>query len=837
MKETEIRALFDRLEREKSTLGMMMGMVHSKQQRNLGLNIQELKALNWLPTAKEACLRALFETDPSQDRENIIDTRGEISEGTCEWITTTEEYKTWEQTSPYLLWISAPPGSGKTYIATYLSRLLERPSNDGSDTKSIFFFCDNKEKSRNSATSILRGLMYQLIQHKEDLLKLLLPHWKIQHEALFSVNSLNALWKLFQAMVTTLGSTIVFCIIDALDECEETSLQKLLRKFEALGKRSEDAATNLRFIVTSRRYPRQIEESLSSFLQLRLDRKAAAKEDVERYLSERVLELARKKQIVHSGLHHQIEEIFRQRSEQSFLWVSFVAQELETKLVGQVEVSLGQLPQGLNAIYERILSQIDSKKTNVISDMLGWITLAERPLSVLELCDALSSSPVNSDPISDDGDEHVHKSTNLRRTLSGEGGLGTRTQDGQREPDDEPQRPKNHYWNLRVTFIHKSAKDYLLNLPKADSLGVKIQDPRQLHETIFHTLIGSICKNLLDGDWNNLSEFHHSSKDAIVLYALYFWDFHLEKLEDIAGAIQRHPHFFKKSVVRAKWAKLLSRNLREKPNDPIPLLHLACNLGMYRFAACLLERKKVRIQLGLNRDLHQKWGETERTPLHWACSQGHADISTLLLDFGADPSVSDKTGMSALDQALIRGDLDVFRSIEETKRGRKLLRQARNSTLPMGLLHYAAVGGSEEACRTLIEKHGFDLESVSFRRTPLASAIAWGNLDLARFLVSDLNAKTSDGYRLLCAATDARNREEVDDSNRAMDFIISELKVDVNSVNELGENIVHDIFRANDWREICLILEMAIDLGANPGHGDNNGWNPHYQQELHLHRD
>lgn len=40
----------------------------------------------------QACLRALFLTDPKNDREKLVHTKGSRVDGTCEWIKTNALY-------------------------------------------------------------------------------------------------------------------------------------------------------------------------------------------------------------------------------------------------------------------------------------------------------------------------------------------------------------------------------------------------------------------------------------------------------------------------------------------------------------------------------------------------------------------------------------------------------------------------------------------------------------------------------------------------------------------------------------------------------------------------
>jgi nucleoside phosphorylase len=64
--------------------------------------------------------KALFVTDSAQDREDILEAKGQICEGTCQWVLSTDEFEIWEHHSPHLLWISAPPGVARpSYLSIF----------------------------------------------------------------------------------------------------------------------------------------------------------------------------------------------------------------------------------------------------------------------------------------------------------------------------------------------------------------------------------------------------------------------------------------------------------------------------------------------------------------------------------------------------------------------------------------------------------------------------------------------------------------------------------------------------------------------------------------------
>ncbi|KLP09509.1 Uncharacterized protein Y057_7533 [Fusarium fujikuroi] len=288
--------------------------------------VQQTKASEPVSPQADECLRAMFVTDSSLDREGIFDAKGDICDGTCEWIISTDEFKTWEKDPPHLLWISAAPGMGKTFMSIYLSKHFEAIS-EGSGTATIFFFCDNKVDTRNTAVSILRGLMHQLISHEPDLVNTIIPQWKQQSNQLFQEKSFGALWKLFEDAIAQSKFRTIYCVIDALDECEASSLSLLLRKFERLSRRRLDSSSKMKLICLSRRYPENIPEAFSLFIKLELDTMIAKEEDINRFISVQVQELAQKKQLSRK-MRSMLQETFLQKSEGTFLWVSYMSQDL-----------------------------------------------------------------------------------------------------------------------------------------------------------------------------------------------------------------------------------------------------------------------------------------------------------------------------------------------------------------------------------------------------------------------------------------------------------------------------------------------------------------------------
>jgi hypothetical protein len=86
----------------------------------------------------------------------------------------------------------------------------------------------------------------------------------------------------------------------------------------------------------------------------------------------------------------------------------------------------------------------------------------------------------------------------------------------------------------------------------------------------------------------------------------------------------------------------LGVRLHDTLKPPYPL-HAAVRRGL-----C----EQVARTLGDFPDLVDAPGEGDWTPLHWATMAGHADVVRLLLEAGADPSIRDGRGRTALQLAL-----------------------------------------------------------------------------------------------------------------------------------------------------------------------------------------
>ncbi|KAL7924067.1 hypothetical protein ACQKWADRAFT_311398 [Trichoderma austrokoningii] len=266
------------------------------------------------------CRRDLFLTNPLEDRQVLKRKLGDRVHGTCAWITATEQFRAWmspgqmarsESQKTNALWLHGNPGTGKSTMAIFLSEWLSNSSVNHGYTLA-YFFCDSGFNKRNTATSIIRGLLWQLVDRHPQLVSHILPKYRERGPEVFK--SFDALWPIFVAAAADQNTGRKYCIIDALDECDEESQNIILRQFQEAFQR-RDASLNIKLLVTSRPYP------------------------------------------VIQKVQGQVRSILQDKAEGTFLWIGLACEELRQRPSNQAIKLLQSIPRGLQSLYKKLLDK------------------------------------------------------------------------------------------------------------------------------------------------------------------------------------------------------------------------------------------------------------------------------------------------------------------------------------------------------------------------------------------------------------------------------------------------------------------------------------------------
>ena len=139
-------------------------------------------------------------------------------------------------------------------------------------------------------------------------------------------------------------------------------------------------------IIVSRDLTSFFPEVISSFpcITLDLDADTEISHDIHLFIEDKINELSELRQYPDQLCAH-VKSVFRKRAQGTFLWIGIVAQELSGYLATEVEEALKTFPSGLEPLFARMLHQIRPERRQTIAQILRWVVMAARPLTVLEL--------------------------------------------------------------------------------------------------------------------------------------------------------------------------------------------------------------------------------------------------------------------------------------------------------------------------------------------------------------------------------------------------------------------------------------------------------------------
>lgn len=651
------------------------------------------------------------------DRAKLITSKGELVQGTCDWVTKKIEFTEWRASEGGLLWISGGPGLGKTMLSIYLTEHLSSYfSSLEQSYYSTYFFCDAKDNTRNNAVAIVRGILFQLLKQKGDLIEHVRSGYEVQREQLFQPGSFEALWDIFLDMTSALRDSQVYCILDGLDECEPNSLEPLLIKLSKI----TTTSPLMKIIILSREYPRCLEVSLGQSSRIRLDPDAETEisEGLYLYISTRVAELSRNKQYP-PELTKSVKKTLKEKSMGTYLWVSFVIKDLCTMEISDVEETLRQLPRGLNALYERILEQIEPDHRDLTLDILRWCTFAVELLQLEELAAALRIQPT----------ELLDSTAVLRGKLTYCG----------------------HFINITgdfATLVHQSARDFLTGRI-SDSRAVpwfSLSNVELEHSRLTSACIVCICDSyevLLRCDMSPLLSSQRNTVRGCVCptefarYACRHWCTHFSSSgQQISKILDEYPQFFSnKSQLLKDWPFIIpfSTSLNG-------VASIAAIFGLPDLLQQHLEDGGVRLYL---KDLFA--ARKGLTLIHIASAQGHLPIVEMLIKNKFCINNKDKDGNTPLYYAAEGGHFTVVKTL--LTNGAHIDRGHEGRT-PL----FAAVRHNNHEIAEHLLISGAKSNDTNLQSSPMGAAIISSNIELVKLLIrwgADAHYRDRDGWSTL----------------------------------------------------------------------------------------
>jgi hypothetical protein len=326
------------------------------------------------------CLRDLRATDPRNDKKRIEETKGGLLADSYRWVLDNTAFQQWRQEPHcHLLWVKGDPGKGKTML---LCGIIDELENAANDVTVSYFFCQSTDSRINSATAVLRGLLYMLVDQQPSLALHVRKKYDYAGRSLFEdANAWVALTKIFADVLLDPHLRPTYLVIDALDECITTDLPKLL-DFVA---KQLSVSSCVKWIVSSRNLP-EIEARLERVghkvrLSLELNAKSVAAA-VAVFTQHKVDQLAQEKQYKAETRDAVLQHLMSNAND-TFLWVALVCQDLRITPKWNVLQKLALFPPGLDSLYKRMMDQIsESDGAEMCLQVLASTAILYRPVTI-----------------------------------------------------------------------------------------------------------------------------------------------------------------------------------------------------------------------------------------------------------------------------------------------------------------------------------------------------------------------------------------------------------------------------------------------------------------------
>jgi ankyrin repeat protein len=324
-------------------------------------------------------------TDYKSDRAHVE----AHHDGTCQWVLNKPEYQDWINTASTTLYVVGDPGVGKTVLAKFLLKTLEQ--SEKSKERTIYFFCNRQNRSHTTAASILRSLIHQCVMLARSLWGThVKPRYDGNAETL--CESIGGLWEVFEAIMSDSESGDWYCVLDALDACDERERRHLLEEISQSFSKDSNLQSakghhmNLRVLITSRpcKGIKSKIDSLKNAVTMYFTNTQGEKInecDIVKYVEDRVANLAG----YSSCRKDFIKETLVKESEGIFKYASCMINTLDNTISDNANDTLKSLPQEMNMMFEELVGGVGPD----LRVLLEWVALTYRPLSMMELGAAL----------------------------------------------------------------------------------------------------------------------------------------------------------------------------------------------------------------------------------------------------------------------------------------------------------------------------------------------------------------------------------------------------------------------------------------------------------------
>ncbi|KAL9114847.1 MAG: hypothetical protein Q9227_001090 [Pyrenula ochraceoflavens] len=611
----------------RANISLALDVLHLQSDRDSRNDIAEVKAVLSLIEANQISwtLRASLKApDVSVDHNTACAKR---HPDTGKWLLGSAEFQTWLHLPNSFLWLHGFAGCGKTVLCSTAIQRVCSHRNDNTSIGISFFYFTFRDESKQSASSMLRAVVLQLVCQLND------GHNKFNDLLTLGAHgtpSNKDLSDYLRQLVGKFGN--VYLILDALDESPRgITRNTTLDVIETI---RQWALPQLHLLVTSRDEVDIRDALLPDATEDITMNNEGIDEDIKAFLKD---QFQSNRRLRKNWLHHQekIQQALTEGAHGIFRWVECQLISLQScpRSEEHLDRALHSLPPSLDATYERMLCSIDPSVKEDARRLLTLLCFTGRPTTVSELIDGMAIE-LGSEP-------HLNK----RRRLQGVDDFFAMcaglidieaTFLGESEDSD-----------LELRIAHFSVQEYL----ESDRIREHGAAFFYLNCKFAHQQLTQICLvYLLDGPLAS-----SALTEAIVAeypltsYAAEYWYLHnRQSAEDGERTLCSIELLFERQLAFQNWILLfdpdwkVAEKWRQGSGHRLPSpLYYASLLGLGHV-------QKILVQKGVDVNaVEGYWGNA----LHAASKNGHKESVEILLRSGADANATGRQFSSALDAA------------------------------------------------------------------------------------------------------------------------------------------------------------------------------------------
>jgi ankyrin repeat protein len=586
-----------------------------------------------IPPQSEAVIASIRSwLNPTQYSDDGSEYQKHLSshlQGTGQWAIDSPIFQEWRDSHEQgILWIRGIPGAGKSVHA---ANLIQHLSQDGCPV--LYFFFRHTIEANHRPEAALRDWLAQALPFSPPL------QLELKHKTSGSVDKLTIsdLSQLLRSALTRISQA--YCVVDALDEMDQTALEPFLKILDDLG---HWRPSEIKFIITSR--PVAIVERIVRnirLLDVRLD-KELVEPDIIVYLRHRL-----SRSLLLPESHSVIVDYIVGKADGLFLYAK-LAMDAISHLEDDIEVqqALHSLPTDLTDMYSNLLRE-HLQRTRIAPELqiliLQCVTHAVRPLRLLEISDCITVTQP----------QHGNDAGKLKSLVRYACGPLLEIL-----PDET------------VRVVHHSLTEYLLGTirPVNDTVApFVVLESGQTHARIAtlcltYLHLGGLAQVKVTQDhfiYRHEDRFKRDVYTPFTNYALANWYTHIKKAAAFGHDMNPIDEYLHRLLVEGHKdnnkklglsVNVESRSYRSSGRPPKPqaaALRLAIALDLRFFVESLLDRYGTEIT---NYD-----PDIDYSPLIFAVTMGNCDIVRSLIRHGADVDEYDTHGATPLHAAVGRG--------------------------------------------------------------------------------------------------------------------------------------------------------------------------------------